>query len=497
MAIKYPSCFRQQFTDANGKPIASGTLEFYRAGTSIPLPAYTIDGVSLGDTVTLDIMGSTEFALDDAETYDICLYDKYDHLIDTYNKVTASGEGGGGSGMINPMTSPGDVIIGGAHGEPRRLNIGVSGQVLTVSSGAPAWKTIPVQTGDHKVLFTFSDATPGYIGDKLTCTAPIKFTRTGIGVNEIGHIGLDASTASNGDVLTADGNGGSAFAAPAVQPGDHKALVTALDAEAGYLADKITAGSNVTITTLTDGSGVQSLQISAAGGGGGGSVITADGVQGDGTAEDPVTLKLDASGNVTLTQGVDGLKADYSPNDEAAEYYSYPFTMSTHLLSRPLEMIIVPIHIDWAANIRSVKYYNGTLGGATTPYMVVLYHSIGDINTPGSYLEPFGYYYKSDSASDIVKGWNVKQLTFRGSNDTWDETEYLTTNGEEIFVGFWSRDSVGVPYIEGYADKAMGCEYTAWGSLPTLSTVKTDIQVASVYALASHIHMILTSEEAP
>ena len=171
--------------------------------------------------------------------------------------------------------------------------------------------------------------------------------------------------------------------------------------------------------------------------------------------------------------------------------------MTTHLLSRPAEMMIVPVHVDWSSNIRSVKFYNGTLGGASTPYTVILYHSMGDINTPGSYLEPFGYYYKSDSASDIVKGWNIKPLTFRGENNTWDETEYLSTNGEEIFVGFWSRDSVGIPYIEGYADKAMGCEYTAWGSIPTLATVKTDIQVSNIYALASHIHIVLSSEEAP
>lgn len=229
---------------------------------------------------------------------------------------------------------------------------------------------------------------------------------------------------------------------------------------------------------------------------GGSSVSTADGVQGDGTALDPVTLKLDATGNVTLSQGPDGLKADYSSDGEDAEYYSYPFTMTTHLLARPLEMLIVPVHIDWSSYIRSVKFYNGTLGGATTPYMVILYHSIGDINTPGSYLEPFAYYYKSDSSSDIVKGWNTKALTFRGENNTWDETEYLATNGEEIFVGFWSRDSIGIPYIEGYADKAMGCEYTAWGSQPTLATVKNDIQVSSIYALVSHIHIMLTSEEA-
>jgi len=51
-----------------------------------------------------------------------------------------SGSGGGG-GFTNPMTTAGDIIVGGASGAAQRLGIGSAGQVLTVVSGAPAWAT--------------------------------------------------------------------------------------------------------------------------------------------------------------------------------------------------------------------------------------------------------------------------------------------------------------------------------------------------------------------
>lgn len=53
----------------------------------------------------------------------------------------AAGGGGGGGGMTNPMTTLGDLIIGGSSGTPGRLAIGSTGKVLTVVSGAPAWAT--------------------------------------------------------------------------------------------------------------------------------------------------------------------------------------------------------------------------------------------------------------------------------------------------------------------------------------------------------------------
>lgn len=47
--------------------------------------------------------------------------------------------------LINPMTSEGDVVVGGAvasgHAMPSRLGVGSGGQVLTAISGHPAWAT--------------------------------------------------------------------------------------------------------------------------------------------------------------------------------------------------------------------------------------------------------------------------------------------------------------------------------------------------------------------
>lgn len=46
-----------------------------------------------------------------------------------------------GGGMTNPMTTAGDLIMGGASGAPVRLAKGTDGQVLTMVSGAEAWAT--------------------------------------------------------------------------------------------------------------------------------------------------------------------------------------------------------------------------------------------------------------------------------------------------------------------------------------------------------------------
>lgn len=56
--------------------------------------------------------------------------------------VKGGGGGGGGGGFANPMTTAGDIIVGGTGGAAGRLGIGTAGQVLTVNSGAtvPEWK---------------------------------------------------------------------------------------------------------------------------------------------------------------------------------------------------------------------------------------------------------------------------------------------------------------------------------------------------------------------
>jgi hypothetical protein len=56
---------------------------------------------------------------------------------DGTNYFTERGLSSGG--FSNPMTTLGDIIIGGSSGTPTRLGIGSSTQVLTVSGGSPAW----------------------------------------------------------------------------------------------------------------------------------------------------------------------------------------------------------------------------------------------------------------------------------------------------------------------------------------------------------------------
>jgi hypothetical protein len=75
---------------------------------------------------------------------------------------------GGGSGLTNPMTTSGDIIIGGSSGTPARLAADTSGYVLT-SNGpgeAPSWQ-----------------AASGGGGGSLTSGAPLYLPNTLTGTN--------------------------------------------------------------------------------------------------------------------------------------------------------------------------------------------------------------------------------------------------------------------------------------------------------------------------
>lgn len=61
---------------------------------------------------------------------------------------------GGGGGMVNPMTSYGDIIVGGASGEPEALASGTEGQVLTVGSSGLEWATPGGGTNWYLGVFT-------------------------------------------------------------------------------------------------------------------------------------------------------------------------------------------------------------------------------------------------------------------------------------------------------------------------------------------------------
>lgn len=64
------------------------------------------------------------------------------------NGGTGQSTANAGFNALSPMTTLGDVIIGGASGAGTRLPIGSSGQILTVVSGSPAWAPGGSGSGD-------------------------------------------------------------------------------------------------------------------------------------------------------------------------------------------------------------------------------------------------------------------------------------------------------------------------------------------------------------
>jgi hypothetical protein len=97
------------------------------------------------------------------------------------------------SGMSNPMTAPGDLIVGGVGGAPARLGIGLPGYVLAVNLTADGLVWIPAPTGGGgggtgtvtsfsagtlSPLFTTSVATP-------TTTPALSFSLSSQSANRI------------------------------------------------------------------------------------------------------------------------------------------------------------------------------------------------------------------------------------------------------------------------------------------------------------------------
>ena len=63
----------------------------------------------------------------------------------TSNGTTAVWGSCAGSGfMVNPMTTAGDIIYGGASGTPTRLAIGTAPQFLGINAGVPAWSSLAI-----------------------------------------------------------------------------------------------------------------------------------------------------------------------------------------------------------------------------------------------------------------------------------------------------------------------------------------------------------------
>ncbi|MBL7853516.1 MAG: hypothetical protein JNL17_03930 [Cyclobacteriaceae bacterium] len=105
--------------------------------------------------------------------------------IDAQGRITGATNVPFSPGMTNPMTNPGDLILGGAAGAPTRLGIGGNGQVLTSNGTTATWQNL---AGGG----TITGVTPG-------------LGLTGGGVSGNVTLNIVAGT-SNGEVLKWNGS---------------------------------------------------------------------------------------------------------------------------------------------------------------------------------------------------------------------------------------------------------------------------------------------------
>lgn len=155
-----------------------------------------------------------------------------------------------GSGLANPMTTKGDVILGDTGGTPTRLGAGTAGQVLTSNGAAafPSYQTLGGtanlasaayrrSTGDYTIASsTFADVDATNFSFTITTGAHrvvLKFVGT-VSNNSTGYTILDFSIdgtrvggTNNGLIACGPGGGGSDF-----------------NASFAYLTDALSAGAH-------------------------------------------------------------------------------------------------------------------------------------------------------------------------------------------------------------------------------------------------------------
>lgn len=87
----------------------------------------------------------------------------------------------GTTGMVNPMTTVGDIIYGGSSGTPTRLGIGSTNQVLGVNAGIPAWLSPRSAGSTGQLQVANSNALSGITlgGDCTFATPNITCTKSG------------------------------------------------------------------------------------------------------------------------------------------------------------------------------------------------------------------------------------------------------------------------------------------------------------------------------
>ena len=240
------------------------------------------------------------------------------------------------TGMANPMTTKGDLIVGATGGEPDRLGVGADGDILASAlyggDLTPTWEAGPKKYRNVYGDIPSPQIDDGYLGCLFylstagqtlnlpaAATIPAKSFIDFVCLADAATLAItpQGTTTLNGQgsavtiggksasfyrlVFLGHGGSGDEWAVggtdTATQPGDHKAAVDGSDTSPDYLAAKLSAGTGITLTNT--GSAVQ---IAATAQTGDHQLL----VSATDAAAGYLGAKLTAGSNVTLTTQTDG-----------------------------------------------------------------------------------------------------------------------------------------------------------------------------------------------
>lgn len=132
--LSFPSAFCQQFFK-DGKPLASGKLYTYIAGSSTSVVTYkTISGGTESanmntNPIILDMNGMADLVISKDTAYKFVLFDRNDVKVDEWDNVTACGSEGGGSSK--------EIVVDGTTNEinvSSNITQGVKHYVVSLSN---------------------------------------------------------------------------------------------------------------------------------------------------------------------------------------------------------------------------------------------------------------------------------------------------------------------------------------------------------------------------